>query len=225
MSSHFLGTANITFLKVNDREDILKRFRSRSWINQLFRKHLGRNLYRPDFQLSLQHRDRQQTVTVEASSAPQDVVWKDLAIGQKQKEVKDVITMMVVVATIVTNFAIIFYIKYLALEAITGSSYVRGNQYTGLSPQSVANLFVTVSIMLANQGLRHAIRALVENEHHKTYSSQTYYKTRKMWRAQFIIKGILPAAVAISLMDFYGTNGFIYTITTLMITQAIIVPL
>ena len=126
--------------------------------------------------------------------------------------------MMVVVTTIIVNFSIIFYIKYLAVEAVTGTEYVRGKQYTGLSPESLANLLVTVSIMLANQGLRQAIRALVENEHHKTYSSQNYYKTRKIWRSQFIIKGILPAAVAISLMDFYGTNGFIYTITTLMLT-------
>ena len=86
-------------------------------------------------------------------------------------------------------------------------------------------MFVAAIILTINAILRIILRGLIDLEGHKTYSSREYAKIRKIWRSQFFIEGPLLVAVSLSIVDFYGPNGFIYAIGSVMLGHIIVTPL
>lgn len=222
-SDHFLGIAFVSFEKQDDRNEVLQLYRLRSvfWTN--FNRIIHRT-FKTSKKLILEANGSSYPLTVTLAYGPQDVRWTNFSVTKKQKTYRAMLTMIVIMLILSLNVIIIWYLKRWGNERI---NKFRGEQATKFNQTTIPfllNTIQTLVIMYVNMGLRQALRQLIGFEAHHTYSERDAEKCRRIWRAQFTIKALLPCSVSFFLMDFFGNNGFIYSIMNLMISYMITTP-
>jgi hypothetical protein len=225
-SSLFLGSAYVSFLTIQEKEFVTNTFKPRSWVTADIDPPFGLSHNKKE-ELLLNVNGIPRLLKIQTAYNPNDIIWKNLGVTTRFRQYHEMLTMVVIIFVTFLNFIIIFFIKYWAANilldgSLEGSMDRRGSN-NGV--EWLINFLLSLIILLFNSSLRQFVREMIMQERHSSYHSQDLKKIRILWRAQFVNKGILIALVAICLMDFYGPNGFIYTIFSIMITYMVMTPI
>lgn len=221
-SELFLGSAYVSFLTIHEKEFVVKTFRPRSWLTADIDPPFGFSAAKKE-DLILNANGMPRLLRIQAAYNPNDIIWKNLGVTTRYRQYHEMLTILVVVFITAINFLIIFFIKYWAGNLLLNGRLDRRGSSGEV--EWTINFLLGLIILLVNSSLRQLIREMIMQERHSSYHSQDRTKIRILWRAQFVNKGVLVALAAICLMDFYGPNGFIYTIFSIMITYMVMTPI
>ena len=221
-SKYFLGSAYVSFETIQQKNEVYKRFQPKSWITADMDMNNSPFTSKKEV-LIMNANGLMRPLRINKAYSPHDIVWSNLGFTIHSRKYQEALTMILTIAITAVNFVVIFFLKFWAANLILNGQANRRNSSSGV--EWTINFLLGLVVLSANSGMRQGIRELIRLERHSSYHSQDRTKIRKLWRAQFINKGVLIAVAALCLLDFYGPNGFIYTIFSIMITYMVMTPL
>ena len=218
-SDLFLGAAFISFHSTEDKIKALSIFERKGWLYNLF----GFGPIQTKIELLLDSGIERYQLWLEKAYAPQDIIWEHLGYSKISKFWRSVgaTTFSIVLVTIL--FFAFLALKLLGLW-ISGNLDKRNNTKSFIW-SLVANGLVSTIINLVDLGLQWLFIKVSSFEKHSTITILERNVTRRIWKTQFVTSGLIPAAIAILLLNFYGAGGMIYTIHFIFIGNLVLTPI
>lgn len=220
LSKHFLGTAYVTFNSHQEKLKALGTFKTKGWLFQTLHP-------TQEFQsepLHLNKGTEKVKLWMEDSSSPQDVIWRNISTSSHSKFYRKMFSSLLTLAIIIFNFWVILMIKFEGVRI----SETREDEHLmpnlPISYEMTVNLVIALVVFAINQIMRQVLKLLANFEKKNTYTARELMITHKLWKVQFVTAVFMPVGAAIGLMDTYGKNGLIYTMSAVLIVYVVLPP-
>lgn len=221
ISNLFLGAAVISFMTEEELIKALSIFER----SGLMYKTLGFGPIHTKVELILEDGLNSNQLWLEETFSPQDVLWQNLGYSRMNKFLRRLLAAIIALALVVLIFFGILWLKVKSL-ALSGNLDKNNNQQGNLFGWSLAaNVIVGTVVLGIDYTLEFIFLMLGEKfEKASTITITEKNISQKTWMMQIVSSGLIPAAVGLVLLNFYGNGGMIYTIHLIFIANLIGTP-
>ena len=221
----FLGSAYLTFESMEDKELIYHTYVARERFFSQILANFGAYSSRL-LRLATSNSSERKFILVDSAAGPEDIAWSNLALNFRSRHYRQCLNMLLIIAVMVANLWMIYETKnYLSrlLSAKSGEDHMP--KYNPVIIAFLGNFVMAVCTLILNTLLGKLITYMIEFHGLPTETSFTLTKVKLIWRAQFVMKAIIPAVAASLVLDVYGENGYIYTVFSNIAKYALVVPI
>lgn len=222
MSSHFLGTAYVTLNSHQEKMKALNILKTSGWLFNTL--HPSEQTFEPQ-PLYIKKQAEKIKVWVEDTCSPQDVIWKNIRTSIQSRFYRMIFANLLTLFIIMLNFWIILMIKFEGVRIAETRENEDILPRLPISYEMTVNLVIALVIFAINQLMRLFLKLLAAYESKNTFTSRELMITHKLWKVQFVTAVFMPVGASLGLMDTYGKNGLIYTMTAVMMVYVILPPM
>lgn len=153
-------------------------------------------------------------ITVERAAEPSDIFWENMAINDKTRLKRKIITWLVTLLLLVIVTVITLAINYLVNVLVDQRGHNGKVIDILIYLTSLGKSIIVASINLI---LRTVMRGLTSKERDKTYTNYNASVTIKLYIAMFINTAIIPYITKFDKNDWFGIGGLVVDIYLIMI--------
>lgn len=219
-SKYFLGAAIVSLETEEEKIKALSVFERRGWLY----KTLGFGPIHTRIELIMNDGVLSHQLWLEKCYAPQDIIWEHLGYSNFERFARRIAALALSILLIALIFIVILAIKFGGL-AITGGINKRSNNDDGPWVGYGANGLIALIIIIIDYLLQYLFLKISRFERNVTITVTERNVTRKIWLMQFVASGLIPAVVAILLLNWYGPDGMLYTIHLIFLSNLVLTPL
>ena len=217
LNSYFLGSAVISFETQEEQVKAMSIFERRGWLYNIF----GFGPIHTKVNLILKEGLFSHQLWLEKAYAPSDILWENLGYSKLNIFIRGTLSFLFATSIIVLVFFAVLTIKVFGLII---SNNLNKRSSGSIYYEYLANIMVSGIITIIDYIIQWVFGYLGKHEKVTTISDNKRNLTRKIWKMQFVASGIIPAAVAVILMNWYGNGGMTFTIHFIFIFQLLLTP-
>ena len=219
-SEYFLGAAIVSFESEEDKIKALSIFERSGWLYKFF----GFGPIHTRVELLMGDKGSLQQLWLEKAFAPQDIIWEHLGYGNFSRFYRLLASLLLSLVLTVLIFFIILTIRTVGLS-ISGDIKKRSNENNSAWKGYATSSAVAIVVLLIDYFLQYLFYKLSRFERHSTITVTERNVTRKIWGMQLVASGLIPAATAILLLNWYGSDGLLYTIHLIFLSNLVLTPI